>query len=256
MAQLIVNADDFGLHPSVNTAIENCFRFGSVNSTSVMANGSALNIDLLLQLSNKGLLTGAHITWVNERWLTADVFINDWFDLLKRTAIGGSTFTSLLQREAEAQVNLLLQNNIQLHHIDSHQHVHHLPALWQILRQLQQQHNIPRIRVARVCHRSLVRKNPAGLMLQYMAGLITTEPANYCAGIKHAGNYNATLLQRELQLAVGYNTELIVHPGLNNNELNVRYRHWHFDWETEYSALMRPQFLAGVSQCGFSLTGK
>jgi predicted glycoside hydrolase/deacetylase ChbG (UPF0249 family) len=248
MAKLLVNADDFGLHPSVNKAIENCFLFGSVNSTSVIANGSALNVELLLQLSNKGLLTGAHITWVNERWLTADIYIHDWLELLKRIALGGSKFMALLKLEAEAQTNLLLQHGIPLQHIDSHQHVHHLLGLWNILWELKQQHSIPRIRVARVNHSGLMRKNFSGIMLNYLARRIADTPAYYCAGIKYAGNYNFELLNEELTFSAGTDTELIVHPGLSNKELNERYDRWHFNWENEYKTLMQPQFLQVVKR--------
>lgn len=243
MAKLIINADDFGLHESVNKAIENCFRFGSVNSTSVMANGRALNTELLLQLCAGGLQAGAHITWVNEPWLTQDTYIHSWRELLKRIALGGAAFIESMKHEAEAQVALLVKHNIPLSHIDSHQHVHHLPPLWQILKELQLKYHIPRIRVARVYHKNLLRKNISGYLLNYMAGRINKTPEYYCAGIKHAGNYTLPLLLHELQLSKEGNTELIVHPGLNNAELNQQYNHWHFDWEIEYQALMQPEFV-------------
>jgi predicted glycoside hydrolase/deacetylase ChbG (UPF0249 family) len=243
MTRLIINADDFGLHPSVNHAIANCFQFGSVNSTSVIANGRALNTELLLQLHGTGLQVGAHITWVNEPWLTQNTYIHSWRELLKRIAFGGTTFVSLMKHEAEAQVALLMQYNIQLSHIDSHQHVHHLPFLWQILQSIQLKHYIPRIRIARVCHKSLVRKTVTGYLLNYMAGCINRCPEYYCAGIKYAGNYTLPLLTEEILLSKQMNTELIVHPGTNNAELNKLYHYWGFNWEAEYKALMQPEFL-------------
>lgn len=250
MARLIVNADDFGLHLSVNKAIENCFRFGSVNSTSVMANGSALDIPLLLKLSDKGLLTGVHITWVNEPWLTQNIYIHSWRQLLHRMAFGGSAFITQMKQEAEAQVELLLRQNIPLHHIDSHQHVHHLPGLWTILKGLQLKHSIPRIRVAHVCHKSLLRKNISGFVLNYLAGRYANHTTYCCVGIKHAGNYTLDLLRQELEISSGVNTELIVHPGINNAELNNRYSHWSFNWEQEYGALMEPGFLFTLKEAG------
>ncbi len=75
-------------------------------------------------------------------------------------------------------------------------------------------------------------------------------------GIKHSGNYNIDLLKQELEISSGTDTELIVHPGLNNSQLTQRYGHWHFNWETEYNALMQPMFLQIIHQTGFRLTGK
>ena len=43
MSRLIVNADDFGLHPSVNEAIVKCHTNGIVTSTSLLASGNAFN---------------------------------------------------------------------------------------------------------------------------------------------------------------------------------------------------------------------
>lgn len=74
MATLIVNADDFGIHPDVNSAIAACVDFGSVNSVSVIANGTSPDFELLNRFFEKGIFIGAHITWVGESWISEPLF--------------------------------------------------------------------------------------------------------------------------------------------------------------------------------------
>jgi predicted glycoside hydrolase/deacetylase ChbG (UPF0249 family) len=248
---LLVNADDFGLHPEVNSAIYNCAIAGSVNSVSVMANGLAPDYDMLHQLIAQGIYTGAHISWVNETWLTQNLLIPNWRNLVIRTIAGGKKFRQELKAEAEAQIEILLKNNIPVLHIDSHQHVHHFMGLIDIFKELQQKYNIQRMRIAKVANPKLMRNNISGYVLNSIASHINNHTKFYCAGIKHAGNYNLPLLINELSYANGNNTELIVHPGQSNAQLNQRYAAWHFNWEQEYNALMDKNFIQAVTANGF-----
>jgi len=248
---LLVNADDFALHPEVNYAILNCAKAGAVNSTSVMANGLAPNYNMLQQLIAMGVYTGVHITWVNEKWLTQNLLIPNWQNLAIRTITGGKKFKQQLKTEAEAQIETLLKNNVPLLHIDSHQHVHHFPGLIDIFKQLQVKYKIPRMRIAKVANPKLMRNNISGYILNQLAGNIKSKTKFYCAGIKQAGNYTLPLLVNELEYAGNHSTELIVHPGQKNTLLNQRYAGWHFNWEQEYNALMNKKFLQAVASNGF-----
>jgi predicted glycoside hydrolase/deacetylase ChbG (UPF0249 family) len=253
MAELIVNADDFGLHAAVNTAIEKCVEFGSVNSVSIIANGAAPDYELLKRFSDKKIFTGAHLTWVGEPWITGPVLIADWRQLAKGLFLGGKAFKEKMRVEAEAQINRLLENGIALDHIDSHQHVHHFPGVWEMTLALKEKYNIPRIRTAYTKNASLARHGMAGFILNYLAH---KGDGFSCAGIKHAGNYKVELFAAELKTCAGYNTELIVHPGGDNGALNQRYSSWNFNWEQEYTALLTPQFLKAMADNGFSLKRK
>lgn len=252
MAALLVNADDFGLHKSVNEAIEECVRFGSVNSISVMANGQAPDFDLLSRLAAQGIFTGVHLTWVGERWITENRLIADWRQLVYMLLTGGKTFQAGLYAEAEAQIQRLQQNKVQLAHIDSHQHVHILPGLWHLTLALQKKYGIARIRVAYARPAGLAKNSLAGWALQGLSRLHRHRGVYACAGIRHAGRYKIALLEKELALSAGVNTELIVHPGSDNAGLNQRYAHWHFDWEGERNALCSQRFLQAMKENDFT----
>jgi predicted glycoside hydrolase/deacetylase ChbG (UPF0249 family) len=250
MAQLLVNADDFGLHVAVNTAIEKCIDFGSVNSVSVIANGAESNYELLRQFADKKVFTGVHLTWVGEPWITENIFVADWMQLAKRVIFEGKNFKSKMCVEAGAQIKRLQENRIKLDHIDSHQHVHHLPGIWDMVVELKEKYGIPRIRVAHVKNASLRRPGIAGFTLNYLA---KQEVPFSCAGIKHAGNYDRSLFAEELNICTNYNTELIVHPGANNDALNQQYKSWDFNWEKEFDGLLSPGFLQAVADNHFTL---
>ena len=69
-----------------------------------------------------------------------------------------------------------------------------------------------------------------------------------------AGNYNTLLFAEELKDASGSATELIVHPGKSNVQLNKSYAHWNFNWESEYAALMSIGLLRLIAENNFELS--
>ena len=112
MNLLLVNANDFGLHTSVNSAIADCVNFGSVNSVSVIANGAAPDFELLRKFVQKGVFVGIHIAWVEEPWLTNAMFISNWRELFKKMILVGKKFQLKMQQEAEAQMARFLEAGI------------------------------------------------------------------------------------------------------------------------------------------------
>lgn len=254
MNALLVNADDFGLHVSINEAIADCVDFGSVNSVSVIANGAAPDYELLRTFSKNKCFVGAHITWVGEPWLTENILLSDWKELLQKIVLNGKPFRQKLQHEAEAQIVRLLDAKFDLSHIDSHQHLHHLPSLWDITAKLMEKYKIPRVRIARVNTCLQMRETIPGIALNTLARTKHNALTDFfCAGIKYAGNQNGQRLEKELKLSAGYNTELIVHPGKYNPALNKHYPHWNFNWEEEYTALMSQNFLHFIAENNFRL---
>ena len=127
---------------------------------------------------------------------------------------------------------------IPVSHLDSHQHVHHFPVLWDYCLQLQREFDIPRVRCAKAKNISLAKTSLPGIALEIMASSKYDKSYLLCAALKHAGNYSAAQLADEIRACKGSDVEFIVHPGLSNFELNKHFAHWHFDWEKETNALL------------------
>ncbi len=60
MIQLIVNGDDFGRSPGINTAIIRAHREGVLTSASLMVNEPAASEAIALARQNPGLAVGLH----------------------------------------------------------------------------------------------------------------------------------------------------------------------------------------------------
>jgi predicted glycoside hydrolase/deacetylase ChbG (UPF0249 family) len=139
-ARLILNADDFGLTPGVNRAIEELHRAGAVTSTSLMATGAAFQDAVAIALRNPSLGVGCHIT------LTDGIPVSHPDDIPSLLGADGKTFRpSLLDflqallrgtvsaleivRESQAQIQLLQRSGIDVTHVDTHKHTHIFPAV-------------------------------------------------------------------------------------------------------------------------------
>ena len=67
MRNLIINADDFGLHTDINQAIIQAHQEGCLTSTSLMPTGNAFSEAVDLSFKNPTLGIGVHLTLVAEK---------------------------------------------------------------------------------------------------------------------------------------------------------------------------------------------
>jgi predicted glycoside hydrolase/deacetylase ChbG (UPF0249 family) len=156
--------------------------------------------------------------------------------------------------ETKLQLQTLLDKGIKLSHIDSHQHIHHLPVVWRMVNQLKADSAISRVRVAHTSRPELGRSGVSAQLLATLAAHWFDKNQHvYCIGIRHTGHYTPVLLAEELRLCAGLDTELIVHPGLCNADLQTLYPEWGFDWAQEYEALCSNEFRSALIASDFSL---
>ena len=143
LKQLIVNADDFGLHTLINQGIIKGHREGFITSTSIMPSATAYDEAVELALANPNLGIGIHLTLVGgvQPVLPKDKiaslvdaegrFLPDYVAFAKRFYTGGVK-SSELEAELHAQIEKALASNFNITHIDSHQHTHVLPGINEI----------------------------------------------------------------------------------------------------------------------------
>ena len=67
MKKLIVNADDFGLHPAINAGIIKGCRDGFITSTSLMCSGAAFD-DAVLQAESNTCFRSRYPSYFSRRW--------------------------------------------------------------------------------------------------------------------------------------------------------------------------------------------
>jgi chitin disaccharide deacetylase len=259
-ARLLVNADDFGLHKDIDYGILDCVERGRVQSVSFSPTGKSLDWRKLLELNRGGVRLGIHITLVGEPWGSDGRVVSDWKDLLRRLALQGRAMKDGIEREIRWQFQICGDNGLApetLAHLDSHQHVHALAAVWDPCLRLAKEHGIPRIRVPWCPSLGVIKKSLAGMVLQTLAARRAKEVSQFlaCLGIAHAGCNTVEILSDELACAAraGHpGVEMVVHPGRDTPELKSRYPDWQFHWSGERDALLSAQFIEGIAASGYA----
>ncbi|MFS2069835.1 ChbG/HpnK family deacetylase [Pseudomonas sp. CT11-2] len=156
--QVIVNADDFGLSPSENAVILGAFHAGVISSATAMANMPAFEAACVLarQPLLKGRI-GLHFNLTYGRPLSLSILTRStfcdsqgefdlslprhslWLNRLDRDAV---------LEELEAQWQRCLDNGLHPSHLDSHQHVHNIWPIGEIVARFAARQGVP-VRLAR-----------------------------------------------------------------------------------------------------------
>jgi predicted glycoside hydrolase/deacetylase ChbG (UPF0249 family) len=155
-ANVIANADDLGMRPSVNKAILYCFEQGYINSTSIMVNTGYFEeaVDFVHDHSSITNI-GVHVN------LAAGKPISNFYQPAYLTDDGNWNFTKIniklsvlsaadkaaFSNEIHAQIDKALANKIPLTHIDSHRHIHNLPCFYKLFLEAAKHYNL-KIRLA------------------------------------------------------------------------------------------------------------
>ncbi len=170
-ANLIINADDFGLDARVSRAIGLCLDEGLINSFSVFPFFDSYTAALLgsILVKHPTVKVGAHLALVGS---AKEEHRDHYKDFLRRYLSGKISAANVkaIWRAQIEDLGVHLGGTDRISHLDSHQHLHVLPGLWQAAKSLQEEFSIPRLRVP---YESLVRavgyRFPFGLGMQALA---------------------------------------------------------------------------------------
>lgn len=149
MRQVVVNADDFGICEETNCAIEVAYGRGILTSASLMPNGPAFDHAVARTVpACPGLGVGIHLVLTTGRALSDPAtvpllvdrrghFRRHFAGILALSA-GPRSADACRQIELElsAQFERVTRAGIRIDHVDSHQYVHMIPAVWRIVTRL------------------------------------------------------------------------------------------------------------------------
>lgn len=264
MKRLIVNADDFGIHPSVNAGIMSGHKDGIITSASLMAGGAAFDEAVQIARECPALGVGVHLTLVGGgRPVLPAWRIPSLVDEQGRFFFGHQAFIlrylsgkiKLAEAEAEmkAQVERICAADITPSHLDSHQHLHALPGIFTIVGKLAKRFSIKAVRkpaeslaffggakfsVGRVIGRTALSLLAAWSM-RNMKKMEIAAPQHFF-GMLAGGQMEFILLQNIIEGLPAGASEIMVHPGVGNGMLAVAFP-WKYHWEEERIALTSPQ---------------
>ena len=261
MKQLIVNADDFGLHPLINAGIIKGHQEGFITSTSLMPSAPCWQEAVRLAKENPRLGIGVHLTLVGgvpsvlpkeqvSSLLDDDgLFLPDYVAFAKRY-YSGVVKKAELEAELRAQFERALSCGVNITHIDSHQHTHVLPGINSLVLKLSNEYNIIRVRIPKEGYLF------TGGFQTGVGRLIGRSGLSFCAdmaalradslGLRHpqhfygmlaGGHLNAQLIANILrQLPEGV-SEIMTHPGLDSAALGKAFS-WQYHWREELDAYL------------------
>lgn len=278
LRKLIVNADDFGLSPGVNRAVEQAWQAGILTQASLMAGGDAFDDAVEIARRNPGLQVGLHLTLVQGRPVLPPeqvpglVGSNGCFPD-NPVSVGmklffDPTIRMQLRKEIEAQILKIKQAGIPLSHVDGHLNIQMHPTVFSVLSGLMARYEITSFRTTRerlfqnlrLDRSRMIGKSAERIIFGALAG--HAAPALKYQGITTAvevkGVLNSGQMTEEYLLSVLENlqegtTEIYFHPGcLPDEEISRRmpdYKH-----EQELAALLSPRVRERLQQLGIALT--
>jgi hopanoid biosynthesis associated protein HpnK len=275
LKQLIVNADDLGLTPGINRGVLRAFQEGIVTSASLIVAGSAFEHAVALARQNPELDVGLHLTLVEEQAILGLDALPTLIDksgrlprtsgeFLRRAFLGRINWNEV-ELEIAAQIASFQNTGLRLSHLDSHQHLHMFPPVFQIVRRLIRRmdgvwirnsagpwRKSPGVRMGRWIQ--LLALNLTSLSARALHGARVPQMPDGMYGFEIGGCLTRSALEQILRRIPDGLYELICHPGENDADTQSRYSHWGYRWGEELDALTVPETRVLLKEHGIALT--
>jgi hopanoid biosynthesis associated protein HpnK len=274
---LIVTADDFGLHPSVNRAVEQAAREGVLSAASLMVGAPAAADAVQRARELRGLSVGLHVVladgWSVLPQRSIPALVDGQGRFGNHMVRDGVRFFALpaVRRQLEAEIRAQFQafagTGLALDHVNAHKHFHLHPTLLEMLLRIGGEFGVPAVRlprepawVARRAGGAIAGPAVSGLLSPWLAIMRRRLRAarvahnDYVFGISDSGSMDeARLLEFLGKLPDGV-TEIYLHPAIESGAAiapsMAGYRH-----ADELAALLSPRVRAAISACGAQTGG-
>ena len=263
MKRIIVNADDFGRHELINRAVERAFNSGCLKSATLMAGGAAFDDAIKLAKKISGLGVGIHFTLANGNPILPPneipslvteegIFHADYVKFLKRY-LSGKISLDEVRSELAAQLEKIFRAGLKPTHVDSHQHLHHVLGIIEIVLDLAAASGIKAMRVAntKIFDGELdsIGKFVGRLGLGSLAKFAThaahkrnfTTPEHF-AGIVAGESISENFMLKLIENLRDGTTEVMLHPGTDNKILQD-FCEWNHNFEKELAAVTSPRVM-------------
>lgn len=272
MKKIIVNADDFGRHELINRAVERAFKSGCLKSATLMAGGVAFEDAVEVAKKNPNLGVGIHFTLANGNPILPPkeipslvteegTFHGNYVKFLKRY-LSGKISLAEVRSELAAQLEKISRTGLKLTHFDSHQHLHHVPGIVEIVLDLATTAKISAMRVADTklfdgeldsLGKFLGRLGLGSLakFAAYMAHKKNFKTPEHFAGIVAGESFSENFMLKLIENLREGTTEVMLHPGTDNKILRD-FCDWEHDFEEELAAVTSPKILSALAEKNIS----
>jgi predicted glycoside hydrolase/deacetylase ChbG (UPF0249 family) len=267
--RLIVNADDLGLHPSLDAGILKAHREGIVTSATLLAMGPSA-ADAVVKAQAQGLAVGVHLALSTRLPCAAPVdavrtvapdgrLRASWADFAKAW-LTGRVRREELERELSAQLSRARELGARVDHLDGHQHLHLLPGVRSVVEALAAREGLPLRWPDALPRASWLRAPGPALKTAVLAVLARTAPKARpgvrrvsAGGVFEAGRLDEAALLAVLDALPSGDFELGCHPGEGTPHVPEDPA-WTYGWGAELAALTSPRVKARLAERGVVLT--
>jgi len=265
--RLIVNADDYGASAAVNVGVARAHEGGLVTSATLVAGGAAFDDAVARLDALPALGVGVHLTLCHDLPVLGHAAAPTLVDedgrlppdaaAFTRRFFRGAISSADVARELRAQLARVRDAGVRITHLDSHQHLHHLPGVGPLVIALAREFGVGAVRVGVTPvwpprRGWLGRQVALRLMAEAFAararraGLRTPDRL---AGQGEAGALTAPWLCRLVAALPPGTTELLCHPAT----ARVVGDPPTFDRPAELAAVTAPEVRAAAREAGVRL---
>jgi predicted glycoside hydrolase/deacetylase ChbG (UPF0249 family) len=268
ITRLIVNADDLGLHPSVDAGILRAHREGIVTSATLLVMGPSAP-EAISQAQAQGLALGVHLA-LSTRLPCAAPPLEvttvapggrlraSWADFA-RAWLTGRVRRVEVERELEAQLHRARELGAEVDHLDAHQHLHLLPGIRPMVETLARREGLPVRWPDRLPSASWRRAPGPALKTLLLSVLARTAPRPppgvrrvSAGGVFEAGRLDEPTLLALLDSLPEGDFEVGCHPGEGTPQVPEDPA-WTYGWQAELEALTSPRVKARLQERGITL---
>jgi len=223
-AQVIINADDLGISVNVNNLIFDLMGRRRITSATLLANSPAFD-DAVLRIPKYAHCSfGVHLNLTQFAPLSEKKRLSQILD--EKGEFAGnrvrevpmdSPFREAIYREWRAQIEKTRSAGVTISHIDGHHHIHTIPMLFLILKRIQEDCDIWRIRISRTftgkdhpfsLHKKICKAG-YNFILRHHRRTITTD---------EFGSFEDYLALARTGKFASKTVELATHPGLKRTD--------------------------------------
>jgi len=160
---VVVTADDFGYNDEICQGIELGFTQGLITEASLIATGTSRDLAIQIAKRNPGLGVGCHLTLQEFQPLTSHPFVASLqyksnFSLFLRIAFASRKQLSAVVTEMHQQIEWIRKQEINISHLNGHNHFHMHFRLLKRLQALAKHHQIHWVRITEPGFRHQLRR--------------------------------------------------------------------------------------------------
>lgn len=266
MIRLVVNADDLGLHPSIDEGILEAHANGIVTSATVLTTGRNA-AQAVTKAREQGLALGVHLCLCTclppaapphrvRHLAPGGRFRKSWAELAAAW-IARRIPEQEVSRELSAQVVLLRELGAEPDHLDCHQHLHLLPGLTRVVEEIARDQGLPLRWPRERPTLGWLERPKAAAKSALLSALGARRRSRGAKRVNGVGLFEAGVLDEQRLLGIVRrlppgDSELGCHPGRRPAEVPED-PGWRYGWEGELQALCSPRVREEIDRRGIRL---